>query len=99
MIITALIIEKVDYIPEVIREESRPRHDLQDLLSKFVDGNDDIVVVKFTKSDYKNSKTAHCAIWLAVKKSGYNIKVHKRGDDIYLEKMKRTGNYKGRSSR
>lgn len=72
----------VDDIPEVVR----CRHDLRDFLKGFVNGEDSIVKIDFTEHDYKNVKSCYECLWSGAKLHGYNIKVMKRGDEVYLMK-------------
>ncbi len=74
----------VDEIPEVKR---CGRHDLKDFLKGFVDGKNSTVRVDFTERDYKHVKSCYQCLWGGIKLHGYNIKVMKRGDEVYLKKM------------
>lgn len=71
----------VDQIPK-----KRGYHKLQDMLEEFVKSSDDLVKIQFKENEYKNAKACCSSLYCAVKRSGYAIKIHMRGDDIYLEK-------------
>ncbi len=68
----------------------RGRHDLQNIINEFVNGNDDIVRIDYNDRDYKSAKVCYCCFWNAVTRSGFRyIKVVKRGNEVYLRRIVR----------
>lgn len=71
----------VDQIPK-----KRGYHKLQEMLEEFVKSPNDVVKVQIKEGEYKSPSSCVKSLYCAVKRSGYAIKIHMRGDDIYLEK-------------
>ena len=62
-----------------------PRHNLQAMLAEFMDMP--AICVRLQVNDYKSSSVARSVIHIAAARSGYPIKVFKRGDYVYLKKV------------
>ena len=71
-----------------VPETRRGYHDLVSVLRRFVEGDDDIVEVVFTDADYKNAKSCCGSLSLAIKRTGYAVKVLMRNNKVYLVKVK-----------
>ncbi len=66
----------------------RRRHELQDMIAEFVNGDDNIVKIEFTDYDYKSARVCYCCLGNAVRRSGFqHIKVAIRGNEVYLRKV------------
>ena len=65
----------------------RPIHRLQEMFKDFVESNHDVCRLDFTDRDYKSPMGCYKAIYNTIKNSHYNIKVVKRGDEIYLVRV------------
>lgn len=75
-------LKKVDTI-----QVDRNYHFLQVFIKDFMKRNDEICEFKFEiGEDYKNVDSAVNSIRVAVKRSGENVKVHRRKDRIFLKK-------------
>lgn len=64
----------------------RAKHRLQDLIEEFVNSDAKVVKIIFDEDDYKTPKVCRACLGVAVKKSGYSIKVSIRGNEVYLSK-------------
>ena len=71
----------VDRIPE-----KAERHRLQDVIKEFYNSQNEAVKLEFADGEYKNSEIAYRCIFTAAKRSGYGVKVVKRGEEVYLIK-------------
>ena len=65
----------------------KPIHRLQEMFEDFVESNHDVCRLDFTNRDYKSPLACYNVVHHAIKKSNYNIKVVKRGDEIYLVRV------------
>lgn len=70
-----------DYIPE-----KRQKHKLQNLIEEFVHSPYKVVKCQFTKDDYISPVVCATCLRNAIRRSKYSVKVHKRGDEVYLAK-------------
>ena len=66
----------------------RENNKLQKLLEEFVYSKADVVKVNIEDSEYKSVHVAYNVLAVAVRRSKRPIKVHIRGNDIYLAKIK-----------
>lgn len=83
-----MTIEKVDFIPKDERRWQRFKtHDLQSIIEDFVKSGDQIIKITFDYYDYRSAKSGYDSFRLAVQHSGYSIKVVKRKNAIYLQKI------------
>jgi hypothetical protein len=73
----------VDELPK----ERRPVHKLQKLIKEFCDGDNKIVKIDLDSRDYQDVQSAYSSLYKAAKFSKRPVKVHKRGDEIYLTKL------------
>lgn len=71
----------VDSVPN----SGYPRHNLQAMLAEFM--GMPAICVRLQVNDYKSSSVASSVIRIAAVRSGYPIKVFKRGDYVYLSKV------------
>lgn len=79
-----MTIKVVDAIPE----RRRSKHKLQMFLKEFLDSGIRYAEVIWSDIDYKHIRSAYENIWRAVKRDyKLSIKVHRRGDKIYLERL------------
>lgn len=62
------------------------KHRLQDFIEEFVKSDYDIGFVNFTDLDYKSAKVCYSCLHTAVKRSKAFVKVHIRGENVYLTK-------------
>ena len=84
-----MTIEKVDFIPKDERERpGNKTHDLQSIIDDFMKRDDQIIKITIDHDDYKSPRAAYNCFRSAVQFSGYAIKVVKRKNAIYLQKMK-----------
>ena len=74
-------------IPVESVPKRRSRHHLQDLIQEFVNGDAKVVKIDFGVYDYKSSKVCRSCLGVAVKKSGYHIKVSLREGEVFLSKI------------
>lgn len=74
----------VDSIPNIKR---CAKHPLQEFIADFMDLDARIVMVEYGPNDYKSAKVAVESLRLAVKRSGYPVKVAKRDERIFLMKI------------
>ena len=63
------------------------KHDLQKLIEEFINGEAKVVNVDFNEHDYKSSKSCAGCFHNAIRRSGYTVKVCRRGDKVFLYKM------------
>lgn len=63
------------------------KHDLQKLIEEFMNGEAKVVNVDFNEHDYKSSKSCAGCFHNAIRRSGYSVKVCRRGDKVFLYKM------------
>lgn len=75
-------IVKVDSIPK----KAGTRHDLQDIIKRFVDSDAKFCKLELADGEYKSLNICYNCMHVAVKRSGTNIHVRRRGDEIYLVK-------------
>lgn len=73
----------VSDIPSAVRM----RHDLAGFIKEFVKSGEEIVRIDFTEYDYKSATSCRSCLYNSARRHGYNIKVIKRGDEVYLRKM------------
>lgn len=73
----------VEQVPEV-----KKYHKLQEMLKQFADSNAEVVKIDFDDGEYKSLDVARNVLGVAVKNSKRPIRVMKRGNDIYLAKIK-----------
>ncbi len=64
----------------------RGKHKLQDFISEFVRSDEKIVEVIFDSNDYKSPKVCYSCLHLAARNMNSGIKVHIRGDKVFMEK-------------
>lgn len=64
----------------------RSWHDLQRILKDFMYSGSRFAKVEFGDREYKDTKSAVGTLRLAIKRSGYRIKVHQRKGEIFLER-------------
>lgn len=74
-------------IPVESIPKKRARHNLQDLIQEFVNGDAEIVKVDFSDQDYKSGKVCRSCLWSAVKRSGHHVRVSLRNDEVFLTKL------------
>lgn len=72
---------------ETVPRRKSSRHDLQNLIVEFMDGDADIVKIDLGEHDYRSAKVCRSCLGAAVKRAGYPIKVMLREDIVYLKKM------------
>lgn len=77
---------KLTYVDEIPKKYRRDKHNLQDLLKEFVDSGKDIARVDFNEMDYKTPSGCRKCIAKAIVISKLNVRVLKRGNEIYLMK-------------
>ncbi len=70
---------------EVVQSVPRIKRNLQAMLVEFMAM--DASCVRLTPEGYKSAAVARNVISVAVARSGYPIKVFKRGDYVYLSKI------------
>lgn len=63
------------------------KHHLQDMIKEFVNGDDKIVRIDFSKHDYKSARICRSCIGSAVKRSGHPIRVSIRGNEVFMQKI------------
>lgn len=64
--------------------ERRTKKNLKVYFKEFMCSNIKTAKVEFNEWDYKNSAVASRVLWVAAKRHGFPIKVHKNGDEVYL---------------
>lgn len=60
------------------------KHDLQKLIEEFINGEAKVVNVDFNEHDYSSSKSCAGCFHNAIRRSGYSVKVCRRGDKVFL---------------
>ena len=73
---------KLTYVEQIPKRKDH--HDLQGLLREFINSDRDIAKVEFTDKDYKSPVICASCLSSAIKRSGYRIRVMRRGKDVYL---------------
>ena len=63
------------------------RHDLQKIILDFMNDDCKNVKINFTSHDYKSAMVCCSCFRAAIKRSGFRVKVSKRGNDVFLSKM------------
>lgn len=76
-------LQYVDSLPSA----RRGKHDVQNLIKEFVDSDAKIAKVDFNEHDYKSPSVCRNCIAVSVKRSRRPVKVHQRGNDVYLTKI------------
>ncbi len=72
----------VDEIPE----RKRGWHHLQDFIKEFVDSDVDNAVVVINDHEYKSPEVCRNCLWVAIRRSGYRVRVYNREGKVYLTK-------------
>lgn len=65
----------------------RLKHRLQDLIKEFVESDAEIVKIDFNEHDYVSAKVCRSCLGIAIKTSGYNVRAHIRGEEVYMCKI------------
>lgn len=79
-----LVAVTADQVPE----RRRAYNKLQKMLRDFANSNHEIVLLDFAEGEYKSPITACQVISVAIKRSKRPLKVFRRGDNVYLTKIR-----------
>ena len=71
-------------VDSILRIKSN--HKLQELIEEFMKVDADIVKVEFGVDDYKSPAVCRSSLAAAIKRSGYLIRVWRRGNNVFLSK-------------
>ena len=74
-------LESVEKIPERMS-----RHHLQDIIKEFVESDSKNVMIVLNDREYKSPRVCYECMMVAVKRSGYKIRVCTREGKVYLTK-------------
>lgn len=78
----------IDKLPiDELPKEKHPSNKLQKLIKEFCDSDNKIVKINLDNRDYTDVQSAYASLYKSVKHSKRPVKVHKRGDEIYLTKL------------
>ena len=71
---------------EGIPKRNSTHKNLRVYFEEFMTANMKIAKIEFNESDYKNILVARSVLHTAIKRHGFPIAIHKRGNELYLER-------------
>ena len=77
---------KLVNVTELPKGERTMKHDLLEIIDRFVESGSELVKIEFTERDYKHANSCYVNMHRAVKKSNHPVKVRLINKEVYLVK-------------